>query len=584
MLRQPIIAVLGHVDHGKTSLLDSIRRTAIAAKEAGGITQTIGTTEIPTETVRDLCDKLLSLFKFSISVPGLLFIDTPGHEAFTTLRRRGGSIADLAILVVDINEGIMPQTKESIQILKDTKTPFVVAVNKIDSLHGWATEDKCFLSDFDKQSDSVKGLFERKFYELINQLSKEGYEAERYDRIHDFTKTVAVVPLSAKTGEGIPDLLATLVGLAQNFLKDQLVRTDQSAGMILEVKTITGLGTVIDCIIYDGTIRKNDFLVIGGKSRIITKIKTLLMPDPLRDIRTEKKFRPVDECHAACGVRISSAGLDEVQSGISIKSAETFEEAEKLLEELEHEIEEVEIHKETEGLILKSGNLGGLEALITIFRNHPIKEAQIGQVTKKDIIDAEANSDAKNKTVIAFDTSICEDATLFAKDNRIKIIESNVIYRLLEEYEKFIKDREEEIKKKEIASLTRPGKLKILPGLIFRASNPAIVGCEVVGGIVKPGYKLFKFSKGIKEVGEIKQIQAQGENMEEAKIADKVAVSIIDPTVGRQIDEGDTLYTDISSEEYKRLLKNIKFLTGNEKSVLEEILEMKKKADPRYGL
>jgi len=584
MLRQPIIAVLGHVDHGKTSLLDSIRQTAIAAKEAGGITQTIGTTEIPTDTIKDLCDKLLSRFKFSISVPGLLFIDTPGHEAFTTLRKRGGSIADLAILVVDIREGIMPQTEESIQILKDTKTPFVVALNKIDGIHAWQTEDKCFINNFEKQSDSVKGEFERKFYEIVDQINKEGYESERFDRVSDFRRTVAVVPVSARTGEGIPDLLATLVGLAQNFLKEQLLRSDQSAGMILEVKTIIGLGTVIDCVIYDGTIHKNDFLVVGGKSHIITKIKALLMPDALRDIRTEKRFTPVDECHSACGVRISASGLDDVRSGVLIKSAATFEEAEKLLEELEHEIEEVEIHKETEGLIFKAGNLGGLEALITLFKNYPIKEAEIGQITKKDVIDADANKDDKNRIVIVFDTDVSEDALAIAKDKGIKIIQSNIIYRLTEEYEKLIKQIEEDAKKKELEALTRPGKMKILPGLIFRASNPAIVGCEVLGGIVKPGYILFKFEKGLKEIGEIKQIQAQGENLDEAKISDKIAVSIIGPTVGRQINEGDTLYTDISSEEYKRLIRNMQFLTEHEKSILQEILEMKRKADPRFGL
>ncbi len=584
MLRQPIIVVLGHVDSGKTSLLDSIRQTAIAAKEAGGITQAIGTTEIPTDVIKDLCGQLLVRFKFSISVPGLLFIDTPGHEAFTTLRKRGGSIADLAILVVDINEGVMPQTEESLQILRDTKTPFAVAVNKIDRLQNWSSEEKCFLDNFEKQNDDAKGGLEKKFYEIVEQISTFGYEVERFDRITDFRKTVAGVPLSTKTGEGIPDLLATLVGLAQNFLKDQLIKTDESAGVVLEVKNMTGLGTVIDCIIHDGTVHKNDFLVVGGKSRMITKIKALLMPEQLRDIRTEKKFTSVDECRAACGVRISAAGMDEVRSGVIIKSAKIFEDAEKLLEALEHEIEEVEIHKEAEGLILKSGNIGGLEALITLFKNHPIKEASIGQVTKQDIMTAEANNEDKNKIIIGFNTEVTDDAVTLAKDKEIKIIESDVIYRLIEQYEKFVGEKLEEQEKKEIGSLKRPAKLKIIPGLVFRASNPAIVGCEVMGGVVRPGSRLFKFDKELREAGEIKQIQSQGQNVEEAKIGDKVAVSIAGPTVGRQIDEGDTIYTDISNEEYKRLMENTQFLTEHEKSVLEEIYNIKKKVDPRYGL
>jgi len=146
MLRQPIITVLGHVDHGKTTLLDKIRKTAIAAKEAGGITQAIGTTEIPTNVIKTLCGKLLERFKIKLIISGLLFIDTPGHEAFTTLRKRGGSIADLAILVIDINEGIMPQTIESLEILKVSRIPFIIALNKIDRIKGWtsAKEICCF--------------------------------------------------------------------------------------------------------------------------------------------------------------------------------------------------------------------------------------------------------------------------------------------------------------------------------------------------------------------------------------------------------------------------------------------------------
>jgi translation initiation factor 5B len=583
MLRQPIIVVMGHVDHGKTSLLDTIRQTVIASKEAGGITQAIGTTEIPTDVIKNLCGSLLSRFKFSISVPGLLFIDTPGHEAFTTLRRRGGSIADLAILVVDINEGIMPQTEESINILKDTKTPFVIAVNKIDRIRGWNSGAKCFLDSFEKQDDSTKGDFEKNFYELIEQLKKFDFDAERFDRVQDFRKTVAAVPVSAKTGEGIPDLLATLIGLAQNFLKDQLVKTDESAGTILEVKTMTGLGTVIDCVIYDGTIHRNDFLAIGGKSHIITKIRALLVPDPMKDIRTEKKFRTVNECHAACGVRISAPGIENINSGVMIKSADTMEEAQKLLEDIEHEIEEVEIHTETEGLIMKAGNIGGLEALITIFKNYPIRRAEIGQITRNDVVEAESNTEEKNRVVIGFNTDVSEEAATFAKDKGVRILDSDIIYRLVEEYEKFVKKNMEDMIKKEVDTLKRPGKLKILPGLVFRASNPAIVGCEVTGGIVKPGYRLFKFDKDIKDAGEIKQIQSHGENVAEAKIGDKVAVSIIGPTVGRQINESDVLFTDLSSEDYKNLIKNTDFLSEHEKSVLQEIFEIKRKLDPRYG-
>lgn len=582
MLRQPIVAVLGHVDHGKTSLLDKVRQTAIASKEAGGITQAIGTTEIPTDSIKNICGSLLEKFRFDVNVPGLLFIDTPGHEAFTTLRKRGGTIADIAVLVVDIVEGIMPQTEESIDILKETKTPFVVAVNKIDRLQGWTAHEQCFLDNYPQQTDFVKQLFEESFYKIIMQLSNHGFSADRFDRVTDFRSTVAAVPLSAKTGEGIAELLVVLIGLSQQFLKEQLTAEDKSEGMVLEVKEVVGLGTVLDAIIYSGSASRNDFLVVGGKFPMIAKIRSLLLPDPLRDIRTEKKFHNVDSVNAAAGVRISAPGLDKVIAGSPVKTAKTFEEAEKLLDEMEKEKEEIELRSENGGLILKADTVGSLEALINLFSSYQIRSATIGQVTKYEIIDAEANADIFHRVVVGFNVSTSDDARNYAKDRGIKIIESDIIYRLKEEYEAWVEKEKAEIKKKEIEGITRAGKIKILPGCIFRASNPAIVGCEVLGGLVKPGYKLFKEGRGV--VGEVKQIQSQGQNVEEAKISDKIAVSIVGPTVGRHIDESDVLYTEVSSEEYKKLKQHEQLLPENELAVLEEIGGIKKKQDPRWGL
>lgn len=581
MLRQPIITVLGHVDHGKTTLLDRIRQTAIAAKEAGGITQAIGTTEIPLETITALSGRILEKFGFDISIPGLLFVDTPGHEAFISLRKRGGSIADLAILVIDIMEGIMPQTEESIQILKDTRTPFIVGLNKIDKIQGWHTHDESFLKTYESQLDMTKEIFEERFYSVLSQLAARGFDAERFDRVQDFRKVVAIVPISGKTGEGVPELLAILSGLSQQFLKNRLEKTEQSAGMILDVKEVTGLGTAIDCIIYDGRISKNDYLVIGGRMPMIAKIRALLVPEPLRDMRTEKKFRNVEEANAATGVKISAPGLDNAIAGSQIRTAKTLEEAEAILNDLEKEREEVEILTEKEGLILKANTLGSLEALINVFRNYPVREATAGNMTKKDVISAEANAESAYKTVIGFSVTATEDAAKLAADKKIRIFASNVIYHLLEEYEKWLDEERESTKKREIESVTRPGKILLLPGCVFRASNPAIIGCEIVSGTVKPGYRLFREDKLI---GEVKQIQSQGKNIAEAKIGEKVAISIEGPTVGRQINESEVLYTEVSGEEYKKLKKFASLIADHEMSALEEIMEIKRKYDRRWGL
>ncbi len=570
-----------YVDHGKTSILDRIRQTAIAAKEAGGITQAIGTTEIPASAVKEISGTILEKFKFDITVPGLLFIDTPGHEAFSTLRHRGGSIADLAVLVVDIMEGIMPQTKESIEILKESKTPFIVAVNKIDRIPGWKTESTEFLQNYNLQSSDAQKEFETFFYKLVEQFAAYSIPVERFDRITDFTKRAAGVPMSTKTNEGIAEFLAILIGLAQQFLKKELVKTDHSAGMVLEVKEFTGMGTTLDAIIYDGEISKNDFLIISNPP-MIAKVRSLMVPQPMRDIRTEKKFLQVDNAVAAAGVKISGAGLDDVIAGAEIRTAKTMDEAEKMLNELEHERKEVELRSETDGLVLKADTLGSLEALKKIFSAHTIRSATIGRISKKDIMEAEANPESIHKVVIGFNIGILPENELMAKNNKIKIIKSDVIYKLIEDYEKWIEEEKDALKKKDLAALPRPAIIRLLPGCVFRASNPAIVGCEVSEGLIKPDVDLMKDDG--KVIGQVKQIQSQGVNVESAKTAEKIAISISSATMGRQIKEGDILYTHIKNDVYRKLMKNIEFLSGSEKSALEKIYNIEKQNDPRYGI
>ncbi|RLI97293.1 MAG: translation initiation factor IF-2 [Candidatus Aenigmatarchaeota archaeon] len=581
MIRQPIVTVVAHVDHGKTTLLDYIRHTTVAAKEAGAITQNIGTTQVPVETIKKLCGPLLERFNIKIEIPGLLFIDTPGHASFVGMRERGGSIADIAVLLIDINEGVKPQTEESIEILKRTKTPFVVALNKIDKIRGWENRDVCFLNNYPSQTDEVKAIFEEMFYRVVGDLSKYGFDAERFDRIEDFTKKLAIVPISAKTGEGIPELLTILTGLAQQYLKNRLTVGEKCKGLILEVKEVRGLGTTIDTVIHDGSAKKNDYLVIAGNEPIVTKIKALLVPEPLRDIRAERKFKPIDKVEAAMGVKIVAPGLDKAIAGSEFMIVSTEEEAKTIANDMKKELKEIKT--EEEGLILKASTIGGLEALVHIFDGYPIKRANIGDITKKDIIDAEANKDEFLRVVVGFDVSATDDAVQMAKDKKIKILDSDVIYRLKEGYEEFRKEKEKEIKEREIEGITRPAKFKILPGCVFRASNPAIVGCEVLGGLVRAGAKVVK-QDDENITGEIKQIQSEGKNVDEAKMGDNVAISLIGISVGRHVKEGDIFITDLTSEEYKTLKKYKDLLSESEKATLEEIRNIKQAKDKFWGV
>ncbi len=581
MIRQPIVTIVAHVDHGKTTLLDYIRHTTVAAKEAGAITQNIGTTQVPVETIKKLCGPLLEKFNIEIEIPGLLFIDTPGHASFVGMRERGGSIADIAVLLIDISEGIKPQTEESIEMLKRTKTPFVVAVNKIDKIHGWQSKDDCFLKNYPNQTEDVRALFEEMFYKIVGALANYGFDSERFDRIENFTKKLAIVPISAKTGEGVPELLTVLTGLSQQFLQSKLSVGEKCKGLVLEVKEVRGLGTAIDAVIHDGSATKNDYLVIGGKEPIVTKIKALLVPEPLRDIRVEHKFKPIDKVEAAMGVKIVAPGLDKVIAGSELMIVPTEEEARTVADDMKKELGVVKT--EEEGIVLHASTIGGLEALNHIFSGYPIKTANIGDITKKDIIDAEANKDEFLRVVIGFDVSATDEAVHMAKDKKIEIIDSDIIYRLKERYEEFRKAKEKEIKEREIEGITRPAKFKILPGCIFRASNPAIVGCEILGGLVRAGAKVVKQDND-SITGEIKQIQSEGKNVDEAKTSDKVAISILGLTIGRHTKEGDVFFTDLTGEEYKTLKKYKDLLSDSEKATLEEIKNIKQAKDKFWGV
>jgi len=570
-IRQPIVAVLGHVDHGKTLLLDSIRRTRVQSGEAGGITQHIGASFIPIDTVNHICGPLMKKLKTDITIPGLLFIDTPGHEAFVTLRKRGGSAADIAVLVVDINTGFQPQTDESLNFLREFKTPFIVAATKSDRLSGWFPhENECILDSLKKQRDDVKGELDKKVYELIAQLSTRGYEAERFDRIEDFTKQIAVVPCSGMTGEGVPELLMMLTGLAQQFLKDKLSISEKGKGVVLEVKDVRGLGTTIDAIIYDGSVHKGDYIIIGGKEPKVTKIKALLRPKPLKELRVEKQFDSIDEVHAASGIKIAAPDLEDVIAGSPIISVCHEADIEAAKNEVQKDVEEVEFEKGIDGIIVKADTLGGLEAMIKMLKDEaiPVRKAEVGHVTKQDVIEAQNVKDELKKVIFAFNVKTLVEAEEQANNLKIKIFHNKIIYQIFEDYKEWTYQRKERELNEKLERAVRPVKMKIIA--IFRASNPCIVGVEVMSGFLKKGVKLKK-EKGEKPLGEVKEVQKENNNIDSAETGDRVAIKITDVTAGRHIFKNDVLVSHLTKNNRTLLNEIFEKLTVDEKELLNEI-------------
>ncbi|MCD6411812.1 MAG: translation initiation factor IF-2 [Thermoplasmata archaeon] len=581
-IRQPIVGVLGHVDHGKTTFLDYIRGTTVAAKEAGAITQHIGATEVPIDVIYKLCGKLLGGRRFTL--PGLLFIDTPGHQAFTTLRKRGGSVADLAVLIVDINEGFKTQTYESLNILKQYKTPFVLALNKIDTITGWRRFEGAINERLEKQSELARSIFEEKLYDVIGTLYENKFNADLYVNIKDFRRTVAIIPISAKTGEGIDELLMVLVGLAQKFLEENLsVEKGPGKGTVLEVKEEVGLGTTIDSIIYSGVVRKNDTIAVGAKDKpVITKIKALLKPKPLDEIRDPReRFDMVDEVHAACGVKIAAPNLENVTPGSPIRVV-TDANKEEVLREIEEQTE-IHIELDEEGIVIKADTIGSLEAIANEAKSRGIKirKAEVGHVSKRDIIDAGSSKDPLNRLVLAFNVRILPEAEEEMAGKEVEVLKDEVIYTLMEKYEKWVERKKEEIERKRRKEYIHPAMIKFLPEYVFRMSDPAIIGIRVIAGRIKPGIKLMREDGRV--IGTIKSIQSEKKSLQEAIQGQEVAIAIDGATVGRQIKAGEILYTDIPEKDVKKL-KEMDVLTSDERDVLEKIIQIKRKTDKFWGI
>ncbi len=557
-IRQPIVCVLGHVDSGKTLLLDKIRKTSVGAREVGGITQHIGASFFPVETLKQLVGPSLANLKSGIEIPGLLVIDTPGHEAFSNLRRRGGSVADIAILVVDVLRGFEAQTYECIDILKARKTPFIVAVNKIDRVPGWKSQpDESFMKVYNKQDPYAKQDLDNKLYDIMGTFSRLAFNTDRFDRVRDFTQTIALVPVSAKTGEGIPELLMVLIGLTQQYLKKQLQTTDGPAkGSVLEIKEEPGLGLTLNSIIYDGTLNKDDTIVIGGKEKpIVTRIKAILVPKPLDEMRDPRdKFTSVDSVFAAAGVKIVASDLEGALAGAPLYAVAPGETPEKYAKIIEDEIKKIRITTQIEGVILKADTLGSLEAIAEILKqnNIQVRIADVGDVSKRDVIEASAvkSHDPLLGVILAFGVKLLPDIEEEAANRGVQIFKEQIVYHMIEKYLGWVKSKSEAKIEAELEKLVKPGKILVMSGYIFRRAKPAIFGVEVLAGTLKPKTNLVRAESG-EDVGELQQIQDKGKGVTEASQGMQVAVSMDKPTVGRHVFEKDILFVKVPEPDVR---------------------------------
>ena len=583
------MAVLGHVDHGKTSLLDRIRGSAVTAGEAGAITQHIGATAVPLDIVSEIAGELVDPSDFDL--PGLLFIDTPGHHSFTTLRSRGGALADLAILVVDINDGFQPQTEEAIDILQSTETPFIVAANKIDTIPGWRpVENAPVQASMEGQPDRVVDDLNERLYSIIGQLSDAGFSADVYWQVQNFQNNVGVVPVSAETGEGVPDLLTVMMGLSQRYMRDEMAVdiAGPGVGTVLEVKDEKGFGTTLDIVLYDGTVRADDRIVVGGaEGPIVTTVRALLQPRPLAEIRTESRFERVDEVRAATGIKIAASDIDAAMAGTPLRVIRDREEA-AVVADVEAELQELAVETEEDGIVVKADTLGSLEAVADALRDAeiPILRAEVGDVASRDVSVASTADDPLYRVVLGFNVDVLPDAERrLEESDEVRLFADDVIYQLVEDYEDHVEAEKRSQQEAVLENVVRPARFRVLDDHVFRQDDPAVVGVEIGAGTLRRNVPVAIHADGdFTRLGTVNGLQEQGEDVDEGRSGDRLSVAIDGPTVGRDFDEGDTLYADLP-EKHARVLEQelTDEIPADELEALSDYLEKRRNRDPFWG-
>ena len=570
VLRSIVCTIIGHVDHGKSQIVETITGLNIVEKEAGRITQCINAINVPFS----LIENVIGGYKNKIKIPGLLLIDTPGHASFTNLRKRGGSLADIAVLVIDLNEGVKMQTMECIEILKHNKTPFVIAANKIDLVPGFSFKNKPLMETINSQSENTRNEIDKRIYGIVGKLSEYNFDSERFDRVEDYTKKIAIIPTSAKLKIGIPELLLVLAGLAQKFMESKLsIDVNKPAkGVVLEVKEEKGFGKTIDAIIYDGKIKVNDEIIIAGLEKpMITKVRSLLE----QSIKNSKLV-PVNEVVAACTVKIIPKDTDEIFAGMPFEVVDKTNEN-RIRKEIQKEVEDVLIETDDGGVIVKADSLGSLEALTSLLRENKIsiKKASLGSINKSDIAEASAEENKVYKTILAFNVKGVES-------NSVKIISHDVIYKIIDDYLNWKENETKKIEQEKLKNIIRPGKIIVLPGTIFRQSNPAILGVEVLAGRIAADYPLM--DENGRQLTVLKSIQVDGENVQKVEQGKQAAVSLPGVVVGRQIFENSILFTDIPEEDFRKLREMKNYLNPSEVQLLKEISLIKRRKNPLWGL
>ncbi|XP_038674103.1 eukaryotic translation initiation factor 5B isoform X2 [Scyliorhinus canicula] len=587
-LRAPVICVLGHVDTGKTKILDKLRHTHVQDSEAGGITQQIGATNVPLETIKEQTKMVKNFEKDEIKIPGMLIIDTPGHESFSNLRNRGSSLCDIAILVVDIMHGLEPQTIESINLLKTKKCPFIVALNKIDRLYDWKkSPDTDVVATLKKQKKNTKDEFDERAKSTIVEFAQQGLNAALFYENKDPRTFVSLIPTSAHTGDGMGNLIAMLVDLTQTMLAKRLVYSMELKAQVMEVKALPGMGTTIDVILINGIMKEGDTIIVPGvEGPIVTQIRGLLLPPPLKELRVKNPYEKQKEVWAAQGVKVLAKDLEKSLAGLPILIAHKDDEIAVLKDELDHELKQTlnSIKLEEKGVYVQASTLGSLEALLEYLRASSVPYAgiNIGPVHKKDVMKSSAmlEHDPQYSVILAFDVKIERDSQELADTLGVRIFSAEIIYHLFDAFTKYRQDYKKQKQEEFKHVAVFPSKLRIIPQFIFNSRDPIVMGVTIEAGLLKQGTPVCVPSKNFVDIGIVTSIEVNHKQVDFARKGQEVCIKI-EPIpgespkmYGRHFEATDFIVSKISRQSIDAL-KNW-FRDEMQKSDWQLVMELKK--------
>ncbi|XP_064874973.1 eukaryotic translation initiation factor 5B-like isoform X1 [Oncorhynchus nerka] len=587
-LRSPVVCVLGHVDTGKTKILDKLRHTHVQDGEAGGITQQIGATNVPLEAIVEQTKMVKNFNNEAIKIPGMLIIDTPGHESFSNLRNRGSSLCDIAILVVDIMHGLEPQTLESINLLKEKKCPFIVALNKIDRLYDWKkSPDTDVVATLKKQKKNTKDEFDERAKAVIVEFAQQGLNAALFHENKDPRTFVSLVPTSAHSGDGMGNLIALLVELTQTMLARRLAHCDELRAQVMEVKALPGMGTTIDVILINGVLREGMTVIVPGvEGPIVTQIRGLLLPPPMKELRVKNQYEKHKEVCTAQGVKILGKDLEKTLAGLPLLVAHKEDEVAVLRDELVRELKQTlnSIKLEEKGVYVQASTLGSLEALLEFLRVSKVPYAgiNIGPVHKKDVMKASAmlEHDPQYATILAFDVKVERDSQEMADSLGVRVFSAEIIYHLFDAFTKYREDykKAKQDEFKHIAVF--PTKLKILPQFIFNSRDPIVMGVNVEAGVLRQGTPLCVPSKGFVDIGIVTSIEINHKMVDSAKKGQEICIKIepipgeAPKMFGRHFEATDILVSKITRASIDALKNWFRDEMG--KSDWQLIMELKK--------